>query len=190
MYKDNNIEFEITQTKISISFWFVASLTLMFLLDNGYNALMSLISIIIHELFHILFIYFFGGYVELMKFSLIEINIKTKLDMLKASQKFTIALAGPLSNICLYIVFKKIYNEFAIVNLAIASFQLLPINTLDGDKALEALGISNKIRQILSIFLTFLFALLGFYILLITKYNFSVLVISLFLLFSSLTCKN
>lgn len=187
--KNKKIEFHIFQTKIIISFAFVACICLMFLLDNGYNALMSLVSISIHELSHIICILLFGGKLKLMQFSLLEMNIKADEDRLSTFQKFVVAVAGPVSNLILFAIFFGKYKDFAMVNLVIACFQLLPINSLDGDKALEMVGISNKTRQRLSFILAFVFAFIGFYILIKTKYNFSVLIISLYLLFNSFACK-
>lgn len=162
----------------------------MFLLDDGYNALMSLVSISAHELAHIACLLAFGGSVKHMRFSLVEMNIKANEDRLNNLQKFTVAIAGPLVNIILFLISINEYKKFAMVNLVIACFQLLPIESLDGDKALEMMGISSKVRQRLSLVLAFAFALIGFYLLLKTKYNFSVLAISLYLLHNSFTCKN
>ncbi len=92
-------------------------------------------------------------------------------------------------NFIVALVFYNINKDFAITNLAVGRFQILPISSLDGSNALEFLGVSKNTRFIISIITAFFFAFIGFMVLIYSKYNFSILAISVYLIFVSLTCK-
>lgn len=173
-------------TKIKISFAFLAVVTLMFIFDSGYNALLSVTAMVLHEAAHILMLLLCGGRVAGITLSLCELNIAAEDDLLNARQKLLVALSGPFTNIFLGVGLFQLCRAFALTNLIIGFFQLLPISTLDGDNALSALSVSPGKRKLVSLLLAFLFALLGFAVLLQTKYNFSILAISLYLLFVTL----
>ncbi len=184
------MNFKIAKLKINVSFYFAASITLMFLIDNGYNSFMSVICIIAHEGAHALVLFLCGGTIKELRLSLCEMNIVTDDKRLSKLHDFFISVSGPLANMLLFAVFFTSNSKFASVNLIIACFQLLPIHSLDGERALQAIGVSSKIRLAISVVFCFVFAVIGFFLLLQTKYNFSVLIISLFLLFNSLATKN
>ncbi len=175
---------------VNISFYFAACIALMFLLQDNYYALITMISIFLHEAAHIAVLLLVGGKVKQIDLKLCEMNIVTADYTLANTKKLLVTLAGPLINIALFISFWWLDKNFASINLAIAVFQLLPIKTLDGYRALGYIGISNRIRIILSYLLIFVFAIIGFLVLIYTKYNFTLLFVCMYLLFVSLTCNN
>lgn len=154
-------------------------LTLMFILDDKGNALDTVIAFSLHETAHIITILAFGGKLNYVSFSMCEIDIKTEKEYFCTWQKIIVSLSGPFCNFLLAFLFG---GDFATINLIIGSFQLLPVISLDGDCVLEAISVNEKIRKTLSFICCFIFALIGFYILILTKYNFSVLIISLYLI--------
>lgn len=173
--------------RVSISFWFVTVLCLMFLIDEQSFSLLSLSAFFLHEFTHIFFVVVFGGRVTEFSLSLGEMNIKTEREFLGKIQNIVVSLSAPLLNLLLAILFWEKYRSFAEINAVIGFFQLLPIISLDGDVALESLKVSLFIRKTISFVLIFAFAVLGFALLLYSKYNFTLLFVSFYLLF--ITCK-
>lgn len=107
-------------------------------------------------------------------------------------QNAVISLAGPLGNLALASVFFVLNpeNQIAIQsNLALGILHLLPIEPLDGGLAVHAFlrgkiaaGKADKICLVLSITLLLPLSILGFLILLQTRYNFSLLALSIYLM--------
>ncbi len=80
-------------------------------------------------------------------------------------------------------------RSFARANLALALVHSLPVEPLDGGLALRYLlrgllgaGRAEKISRISSALCVFPLALLGFWVLLRTRYNYSLLALSLYLM--------
>ena len=87
------------------------------------------------------------------------------------------------------LLFSRQSHIFAQASLTLGIFHCLPIEPLDGGLALRALLSSflkseraEKITFIVSLVLLFPLAVLGFLILLRTRYNFSLLLMSLYLM--------
>ena len=108
-----------------------------------------------------------------------------------------ILLAGPLANVILGTVFYCLYSyfeatcllSFAQANFFLAAFNILPIEPLDGGQTVLNLllrrfevQIAEKVMLLLSILILFPLAILGFYILLQSTYNFSLLFLSCYLM--------
>ncbi len=168
---------------IEISFCFLALLCFLFIIDKNFNLLFSLLAILIHEISHLIMMYAFGEKTPKISFCAFELRLGMNTSYLPNHKRFFISLAGPLSNILMYITFFNINNDFANVNLIYGCFQLLPIYSLDGQNILSAVKLPPKILKIISIFFCFLLSSLGFYILMVSKYNFSILIISLLLMY-------
>ncbi|MCH5354043.1 MAG: hypothetical protein J1E06_11360 [Acutalibacter sp.] len=104
-----------------------------------------------------------------------------------------VSLAGPFVNLLSFGVialFDRQNHIFALASLALGIFHCLPIEPLDGGLALRAFLSSfletekaEKMTFFISLVLLFPLALLGFLILLRTRYNFSLLLMSLYLMF-------
>lgn len=178
-------ELSVFRTKISVSFGFLAAVTLMFIFDKNLNTVMATVAFVLHEISHIVFIKLFGGNVNLIKFTLIELDIKTETTVLNNFQNLVVSLAGSVINFILAFAFVNINLSFSSVNLVVGCFQILPIASLDGGNALAFLGVPSKIRFGISLLTAFVFAVFGFMILLNNKYNFSILAISLYLIYVS-----
>lgn len=182
----NEIVVKCTNLTVKISFGFILILTLMFILDKGHNALMSVTAIMLHELSHIAALLLLGGRIRAVSLSLCHVDINAYKDELSRGSRLLIALSGPGINLIIGFALFNYLKDFALVNLAIGFFQLLPITSLDGDSALEALFVPCKMRKIISLVFCFFTALLGFTVLLNSEYNFSVLIISMYLIFLTL----
>ncbi len=175
---------------VEISFWFVALFAFLLVIDEKLNLAMALSAVFIHEASHVLAIVLVGERVEKICFSAFNLNIGAKLYTLTPLKKFIVAFSGPFANILLFISLNKFFPDFAAVNLAYGCFQLLPINSLDGETMLSSFNISINALKIVSVLCCFLLAVLGFIVLLNSRFNFSILAVSLMLLYSTLACQS
>lgn len=178
--------FNLGGVRLRISFGFLAVLSLMLILDSAGNIVLSLGAIALHELAHIAALYLVGGGLDGLTLMLCEFRILSRDHGMSNLQQLVVAAAGPAINLLAGLVLIPFYRNFALVNMAMGIFQLLPAATLDGDNILKFLSVPLRWRRLLSFLFCFLIGFCGFGILLLTKYNFSVLIISLYLLLLSL----
>ena len=106
-------------------------------------AFATIISALIHEIGHILALYFLGGIeFSLPKGRLDGFRIYTR-KMLSYKEELIVLLAGPTANFVIFLLFIFWQNEFAFlmagVNLLTMLSNLMPISRYDGYKALECI---------------------------------------------------
>jgi Zn-dependent protease len=100
-------------------------------------------SILVHEVGHLVTAF-------LLKVKVKRVGITWKGPYIKResgtpSRNLAITLAGPGINILLTVVTRHTYPAFALANLVLGVFNLLPIPTFDGHRALRAItAISRK----------------------------------------------
>lgn len=145
--------------------------------------------ITLHEIGHILMTKILKEKINKIKFLYIGINANIKnFIFLKKQKKFLILISGPIINLIMYFIFKSInLIDYQIYNLALLFFNLLPIYPLDGGQILELFVedcgfIPTKIiLHKLSIFLSFLLIILGIFQVILFPFNFSILLIGIYL---------
>lgn len=133
------MKIKIFGTNVNITFYFFAFLTLLLLTDkSGYFIPMAL-AVIIHEAAHLLTMRLVGCAPK--EIILIPASIRIVRGLaVKDSHEIAISLSGPLANIVffciLYLCYLLFFNnkllDFAIINLLIGAFNLLPVKGLDG----------------------------------------------------------
>ena len=192
------MQFKIKNTKFTISFTFFALIIILISIDKTEFLYESIIFAIAHEIGHIISLCFFKVNVEEFKISLFGGNIKIlNNNNIKYYQSAIISLSGPLFNIffCilfyilnLFFEFKFIYNIF-VVNLVLATFNLLPFYNFDGGKTLSSILLNflnektvNIILTITSIVVLIPFSYLAIYIFILDYKNFHLLVASVLML--------
>lgn len=173
-------------------------MTAIILLDSSQTVMLGCFSALMHELGHLFFMWCFNSFPKEIKISLFDIAI---IDHKKFNrplyQELLITLGGVMMNlifglVCfvLYLVFK--YNFLIILagaNILLLVYNLLPVDTLDGGQALYLI-LSSKLSEkaterimlILSLIILFPCTVLGFLLLLQSKYNFTLLLTSLYLI--------
>ena len=175
--------------KIKISFFFALTLALLGIFDKTNSALLCLLSALLHESGHLCALLLFRETPKEIVFTPFGIRIERKntnnLSFLKES---FCAFAGPLVNLILALIFKDTY--FSEINLVIGILNLLPCEPLDGSKILENMLKTKldfekavKISLIVSCITVFPVAILGFIVLFQSKYNFTLLFVSIYLIF-------
>lgn len=198
------MRFKISSTEITVSYLLICLAAICVIAGAFENFICCLISVIIHESGHITAMCIFGFAPDRIKISLFEISINDKSRHKRTFwQNLIIIFSGPFYNFICFIVFYLLYligNEIfyviAMANLSVGLFNMLPVLSLDGGQLLYAIltrffsdVFSEKIVNIITfIFLFPLFAL-GFLLLFKSKYNFSLLIVCVYLVFS-LVCKD
>lgn len=177
---------------------FFALLTLMLLTCDSLLISMSLIVSLLHESGHILAMILCKDKIKTLKITAAGLRIDKINSMnLSYNQEIFIALAGVCMNFILCGVSALIYYTcgsksvlgFLCINIIVAIFNLLPIESLDGAKALYFFLLKKishdkacefiAVLSIITIILMIVFAGISFYL---TKTNFSLLIVIIYLI--------
>lgn len=194
------MKFKIKGVDFEITFLFVALITFIITMNVPANVLITIFSSLFHEMGHLLTMLAVGNKPQSVRFEITGMNIQ-RMQSIKISTKneLLIALGGPLVNgiifviCCFAICFYKseILLTVACVNLILMTFNLLPVKRLDGGMALYFFlsrrfdsEICAKMLKITSIIFIVFIYLWGLYVFISSGYNFSVLIIAIFLTLS------
>lgn len=179
-----------------ISFPLIAALSVVLIADKSLTAFCAVINAVLHELGHIITLYKFGCTVKTVKLSLFDINIKKNYCPLSLNREIAVALSGAAANILCFAFFGIIHffisaellRLLSVSALVLACFNLLPVESLDGGRALSFLMMKRISPDLISKILTVVSALillpmtaLGLILLLKSKYNFTLLFTSCYL---------
>lgn len=142
------MQLDIGKTRITLSFSFVAVVTLMLLLCKEEIVLMSLFSSLFHEGGHLFFMLLFSDFPEKIVFGAFGIRIERRSkEDLSYKKEAVVALGGIISNIILaflsfmfyYFSKSSVCFGFFGVNLFIAAFNLIPVRQLDAGRFAECI---------------------------------------------------
>lgn len=189
------------RNRISISIYFAVFIACVLVLDRTGLASFALLCICAHEAGHFLSLKIMKIPVEEVSFKLFGINITLRGEAsLSYRQEIALALAGSTANFVTCIpacafyaagIFKFQTGVIIAFSILLGGFNLLPIGSLDGGRALEALLCSKtncitaeKTVNILSAVLIIPLATAGVYMICKTGYNFSLLIASVYLALS------
>ncbi len=163
-------------------------MSLVLLIDSTFKICACFISAIIHETGHLIAMACFG--IKPKSITLHAFDISIDADAPKSEfQDMIITLSGPLINFVFSIIFIGFSMTMCVSNLVIGIFNLLPIDTFDGGHALTlllnrrlSLYATNLIIKALTFIFLIPFLFFGVMMLFYSKYNYSLLLISLYLL--------
>ncbi len=170
------------------SFLTVALMSAVLILDVSGKVFMCFLCAIIHECGHLFAMSLFLIKPKSVTLRLFDIVIDADIDKSFLAD-LVITLSGPILNFLTAIPFYFISYPMFVISVFIGAFNLLPLETFDGGHALK-LMLSKKlnavaVRRVLKI-LTFILLLplffVGILVLFYSKYNYSLLLISLYLL--------
>ncbi len=182
----NSLEFTLGKIKVNISFWFLFVISTLSLVSVNFTFVLA--AVIIHELSHVIVLYSVGGKITEIKLRLTDININSNVLNLPMLQAAGVILAGPISNLLVGMVVKSYNTEFSIVNFSLGLFQLLPLFSSDLDNFFKVIfkGKFTKLFKVIYFSFALLIFFLGVNLLIVSKYNFTLLVVSIFLIVKSL----
>lgn len=182
------MRFSINKTTFEASFFVVSVMSIVLILDASGKVAMCFLCAILHECGHIIAMRCFGVTPKSIKLRLFDIAIETDSSKTFLSD-FIVTLSGPFMNLGLSLLFYFVYKPLCLINLVIGLFNLMPIDTFDGGHALSLLllrKLSPSTTRVILKVLTFAFLLplflCGILVLFYSKYNYSLLLISLYLL--------
>lgn len=184
--------------KVRISPLFLAMLAGFIIVDGTAYILYILLAAAIHEMAHIIAIERVGGIVDSVELRMfgVKLNIRNSL-ALSYRQEIAIALVGPAVNlltallamgVCLLTGGTQGALFFTAVNLMLFLINILPVENLDGGRALRALLLENleldtaeRICGIISVLFVIPMLIIGAVLFIRTGYNLSLAIISVYL---------
>ena len=194
-------EVSIGYCRIHVDFTCFALLAFCCLFAGGAGSAFVLLAAAMHELAHILVLLILKAPPKTVTVTALGCRIVPNTErVLNPMQSCMVSLAGPLMNLLIFTagaLLRQEYSLFITANLALGFFHILPVEPLDGGLALHiALGSflswrsAEKITRITTVIFLLPLAVLGFLVLLQTRYNFSLLAISLYLMLYLLLGRN
>lgn len=200
--------FKLFGFSIRLSYPLICAVTVLIVLDKTGTAFASCFSAFLHELGHLITLTIFSANNKDIILNLFNANIKSNSVKLTIGQEIMVSLSGPIINLTFFLISFALfyffpYNSikmFMISNLVLFLFNSLPIDTLDGGNALYlfltklfSLEMACKIITIVSFIFLVPLSIVGFYLLIQTRYNFTLLLICTYLIatiiFKNSKCK-
>ena len=194
------MKFKFLGTEIYVSFLFMAVVTVMLATDKTGMVLPSLFAVIMHETGHLFAMWVLDCAPKQIK--LIPASVQITEDITNRYRTdIAVALCGPLTNLLLFGVFYFNYLSFkndivlcyALINIIIGIFNLLPVTGLDGGTVLLSVLAKNidynRARCILRIITLVTAAAILFVGVMFTlrgKLNISIYIFGLYLLVMSI----
>lgn len=189
------MRFKIKNTDVKISFSFFAVFLLSLVSDTFNIYLFSFIASLIHEIVHVVFILLFGAQISAFSLTLFGGNIKRNTTkIINNPKEAVISFSAPVTNIVIGVVSFFITREasiFAIVNLFIGVFNILPFYSFDGGRGLYYLitmkfsdNVANVILNITSITVTVAFSFISVFVFINYNKNYLLLIISVYMILS------
>ncbi len=170
----------------------------MSLMDKSCVVLVGLFASILHEFGHIIIMLYEKREIGQINVGMFNVDIiDGNRSELNYKSDIKVLLGGPLINYFTYLIFIILYciikidiiKFIAYENLIIGIINILPIANLDGGQIIFAIlskflrfDLSVRITQIISFLTLIPLSILGFIILFDSKYNFSLLFLSMYLM--------
>ena len=187
------LEFAIKGCSLTIRFSFFALLAFCCLFAGASSSAFLLLAVFLHESAHLLAMCLFHAPPKSIVLSALGCRmILFEEKPMGYGKNMLVSLAGPFANLLSFGMMALFSGEahiFAQASLTLGMFHCLPIEPLDGGLALRAFlstfleaERAEKITFVISLVLLFPLSVLGFLLLLRTRYNFSLLLMSLYFL--------
>ncbi|MBQ9461534.1 MAG: hypothetical protein IJU51_06430 [Clostridia bacterium] len=185
-----------------VSYPLVCIMTAVMILDRSCLVVLCFLAALMHETGHLAALAHFHAAPDTIKLTLFDVAIiDNKKALRKASQELVVILAGVSVNFISAAIAYSVYSclggqellVFSQAHLTLGLFNSLPVYSLDGGQALSLLlekrfspGKADRIIMAVSLVFLFPMALWGFLILFQTRYNFTLLLASVWLIAETL----
>lgn len=185
------MKFKICHCEFTIRISFLLMISLLLMLDTTGFLSYGLLAAAIHELSHVFMMILCGRIPKKICLTAFGAEISASSEKTSYQKDCLVNLSGPAVNLLLGGLLVLLGNQtlFAQMNLALGLFNLLPIIPLDGGQALFSLlclyfpeNTVEKILKIISFCILVPLGILGFIILFHSKWNFSLLLCSVYLM--------
>lgn len=185
------MQFYILKMQVNITFMFWAVITLMLLLDRTNTCFIAVISAFLHEIGHLAVMFIFSSMPEKLTLGVFGMRIDKKENTLSYKKETLVSLAGPIVNFIIFTAFYMIYNfkaeeiflKISFINLLMGSFNLIPIEPLDGGRAIKNVLSAycdeqhiDRINDILTFIFLFLLFIVSVFVIKRSGYNFTLLI--------------
>ena len=189
------MKFKIFKTEIYVSFLFCAVLCFMLVIDRTGMIIPTLFAVFIHECGHLLAMWAADCQPKAIRLIPTSVQIVRGFSP-KRYGETAIAACGPAANIIVffslfinYTMFESVQSfNFAILNLVIAIFNLLPVHGLDGGILLTAviskftnIYKAESIVKIITVVFAVVIFLLGVYLWVSGTVNISIFIVAIYL---------
>ena len=191
------IEFRLGRCTFQLHFLFLAALGIVLFTDAGPTALLGIAAVAIHECGHLLTMVLCGIPPHSVTIQPFGVLIHQREDHRKSYLRDgLVSLGGPVSNgIAMGVAaiaqrwLGVPMGEWLLVNAALGIFNILPIESLDGGRAVYCFlcirqppGRSERVVAVVSFVCLVPMSVIGFLFLLESRYNFSLLLASVYLM--------
>ena len=175
--------FRFAKLVVNIDFWFTAIITLMLVLVPESDAAVCFAMCLLHEAGHILAMTACGKKTEKIQLGYFGIKIVTEKRFLPPVKEALIAFSGPFVNLLLFFVSYILdRNDYAVINLGLSLFNLLPVTMLDGGHIIAAFFPNSKLHRKLSLLCAAILLFFGAAVCFYTRENFTIMIVALYLL--------
>lgn len=180
------MSFKIGNCKVTVSFFFFAVLCICSLADSKGIMLFGIIAAFLHECGHLISAFVFGLSPKALTVN--SSGLKMYIPNLTTNRKacIIIAFSGAAANLVIFALSCPFLKGFAAANLGLCILSLLPCDPFDGGIILRSLiefrcseEKAEKILFFCTLIILILLVTFGTFILLRTKYNFSLLTLSM-----------
>jgi len=193
-----DIKFEIFGCTIKLNFYFFAMLAFMLVMDPSGLMIFGVLSALMHEFGHITAMILQKNYIKEIWFGFFSLGIVDSKRILRSyRENIFVLISGSFINFVMAFILKLVYlytgmniiNVIFYQNIYIGILNLLPISILDGGQIAfiileKKIGLNKalKVTQVISITILMPILVMGFLILLQSKYNFSLLILGCYLM--------
>jgi len=191
------MRFRFLGTEIYVSFLFIAVISFMLCIDKTGLCLPTLFAVLIHESGHLFAMWICECQPKSVRLVPTSIEITRGFSRKKYGET-VIALLGPLANVALflslYINFRITKSDislvWAVLNLVVALFNLLPVSGLDGgvvlenilEKRLQSKQKAEKVVKLTTLTIGFSVLILGAFSLICGELNISVIIVGIYII--------
>lgn len=182
------MKLRIANLNLFIGYEAIAAMTAVLLLDRDNRVIFCFLAALLHELGHVLMMLLCGVHVREIRLRLFDVLIKAD-DAPSVKADVLITMGGVAVNFLFALLLYPVGVKYALPHLALGIFNLLPMMSLDGGHLLEIWmdkRFSPRTTAIVLRVTTFVFLLplmtAGLYVILNSGYNYSLLIISIYLI--------